>query len=71
MVDLNFEPYFKNTDIQYYDSKYIITILENILGKKLDYIKKEIKNNTIFRKKIWRRKSRTKEKNRNPKNEKK
>lgn len=44
MEKLNFETYFKDSNRKYYDSKYIITILESILGKKLDEIKKEVKN---------------------------
>ncbi len=47
MKNLNFESYFKNTNTQYCDPKYVITILENILGKKLDRIKKGIKNKQI------------------------
>ena len=44
MAKLNFESYFESIDTQYCDSKYIITILENILEKKLDDIKNEINN---------------------------
>lgn len=47
MVNLNFEPYFEDKDKQYYDSKYIITILENILGNRLDNIKNEINDTQI------------------------
>lgn len=47
MKNLNFEPYFDSTDTQYYESKYIITILENILENRLDDIKNEINNTQI------------------------
>ncbi len=47
MTNLNFQSYFENTDTQYYDSKYIITIIEDILGNKLDDIKKEINDTQI------------------------
>ena len=47
MDELNFEHYFENKDIKYYDSKYIITVLENILGGCLDDIKNKIKNTQI------------------------
>ncbi len=47
MVNLNLEPYFESADIQYYDSKYMITILENILGNKIEDIKKEINDAQI------------------------
>ncbi len=48
MENLNFEPYFGDTDIQYYDSKYLITILENILENKLDEIKNKINNTQVM-----------------------
>lgn len=48
MAKLNFESYFESIDTQYCDSKYIITILENILKKKLDDIKNEINNTQII-----------------------
>lgn len=38
MENLNFDLYFESADNQYYDSKYIITILENILGNKFNDI---------------------------------
>ena len=44
MTNLDFETYFESTDNQYYDPKYIVTILENILGNRLDDIKNEINN---------------------------
>lgn len=47
MMNLNFESYFKDTDNRYYDSKYIITILENILGNKLDNIKNNVSNTQV------------------------
>lgn len=48
MTNLNFETYFESTNNQYYDSKYIITILENILGNKLDDIRNEINNTRVI-----------------------
>lgn len=42
MENLNFDSYFESTDNQYYDSKFIITILENILGTNFDDIKKTV-----------------------------
>lgn len=42
MESLNLEPYFESTDNQYYDPKNIITILEDILGNKLDDIRNTI-----------------------------
>ncbi len=47
MTNLDFEPYFKSTNTQYYDSKYIITILENILGNRLDDIKNWINSTQV------------------------
>ncbi len=47
MEHLDFEPYFESDANKYYDSKYIVTILENILGNKLDDIKNEINNTQI------------------------
>lgn len=43
MENLNFDLYFENAYNQYYDSKYIITILENILCNKFDDIKNAVK----------------------------
>ena len=48
MPYLNFDSYFKNTNNQYYDSKYLITILENILESKIDEIKKKVTNAQIM-----------------------
>lgn len=42
MTRLNFDHYFENTDIEYYDSKYLITILENILGNNIVNIKNRV-----------------------------
>ncbi len=47
MENLNFESYFESTANKYYDPKYIVTILENILGNRLDDIKNEIHNTQI------------------------
>ncbi len=47
MENLDFEPYFESTDTQYYNPKYIITILENILGSKLDDIKNGINSTQV------------------------
>ena len=47
MENLDFEPYFESTGTQYYDPKYIITILENILGNRFDDIKNKIENTQI------------------------
>ena len=48
MTNLNFEPYFENTNIQYYDSKYIVTILENILGDTLEETKNKINKTQVI-----------------------
>ena len=42
MKNLNFDFYFDNVDSKYYDSKYIITVLENILGSKFGDIKNAV-----------------------------
>ena len=47
MVNLNFESYFENTANKYYDPKCIVTILESILGNKLDDMKDEIYHTQI------------------------
>lgn len=44
MPNLNFDNYFDTTENKYYDSKIIITILEDILGKKMNTIKKDVNN---------------------------
>lgn len=47
MVNLNFEPFFESTDTKYYDSRYIITILETILGDRLEEIKKKVNSTQV------------------------
>ncbi len=47
MMNLNLEPYFENANTKYYNPKYIITILENILEKKICDIEDEINNAKI------------------------
>ena len=47
MTNLDFEQYFKDVDTKYYEPKYIITILENVLGNKLAAIRNEINNTQI------------------------
>lgn len=42
MESLNFDSYFESADNQYYDSKFIITILENIFGTNFDDIKNAV-----------------------------
>lgn len=42
MESLNFDSYFESADNQYYDSKFIITILENIFGTNFDDIKNTV-----------------------------
>ena len=36
MANINFETYFSESENKYYDSKIIISILENILGKSIN-----------------------------------
>lgn len=48
MKSINFDDYFNDTNNRYYDSKYIITILENLLDNKLDNIKHEVKSTQII-----------------------
>lgn len=48
MSNINFETYFQNGGNQYYDSKIIISILEDILGKPIDEIKKEVNDSQII-----------------------
>lgn len=45
---LNFQTYFESTDKQYYEPKYIIVILESILGNKLEDIKSSVNNTQII-----------------------
>ena len=47
MANLDFEPYFESIDTQYYDPKYMITILENIVGTGLNDMKNKIKNTQV------------------------
>jgi len=42
MEKYNLEKYFNNSDIKYYDAKILITIIEDILNKDLNSIKKDI-----------------------------
>lgn len=42
MEKYNIEKYFENSDNEYYNSKFIITILEDVLGKNTEIIKKEL-----------------------------
>mgnify|MGYP003291241839 CR=1 FL=1 len=42
MTKINLEKYFENTEIKHYDSKILITILEDILGKDIDTVKIEL-----------------------------
>lgn len=48
MQNLNFEDYFNSLNDEYYDSKIIITILENILDKKIEDIKSDINSMSII-----------------------
>ena len=48
MTNLNFESYFEDENNRYYDSKYIIIILEEILGKTLDNIKNDINSSQVM-----------------------
>lgn len=48
MTNINFEPYFNEIEKKYYDSKFIISILEDILGKPINEIKKEVNANQII-----------------------
>ena len=48
MTNLDFEQYFKDVDTKYYEPKYIITILENVLGNKLAAVRNEINNTQII-----------------------
>ena len=47
MANIKFENYFKEKENKYYDSKFIIKILEDILGKSFEEIKKNVKNSKI------------------------
>lgn len=47
MANINFETYFSESENKYYDSKIIISILENILGKSINEIKKDVNDNQI------------------------
>ena len=44
MIDVDFNDYFDNSDNNYYDSKFIIKILEDILDKGIDSINSDIDN---------------------------
>lgn len=47
MANINFESYFNESENKYYDSKVIINILEDILGKPFETIKKDVNDNQI------------------------
>lgn len=47
MKNLNFENYFSNEENKYYDSRIIITILEDMLGNSIEEIKKSINESKI------------------------
>lgn len=47
MSNINFETYFSESENEYYDSKIITNILENILGKSINEIKKDVNDNQI------------------------
>lgn len=47
MANINFESYFNESENKYYDSKVIINILEDILGKPFETIKKDVNGNQI------------------------
>lgn len=44
MAKLNLEKYFDGTDYKYYDSSFLISILEQILGKNLSEVKNDVIN---------------------------
>ncbi len=44
MARLNLEKYFNGTDYKYYDSSFLISILEQILGKNLSEVKNDVNN---------------------------
>lgn len=48
MASINFETCFNGNENEYYDSKFIITILEDILGKTIVEIKKDVNDNKII-----------------------
>lgn len=48
MESLNFDSYFENADKQYYDSKFTITVLENIFDTKFDDIISEVNSAQII-----------------------
>jgi len=48
MANINFESYFNENENKYYDSHVIINILEDILGKPIDAIKKDVNDNQII-----------------------
>jgi hypothetical protein len=47
MNNLNFENYFETEENKYYEAQFLILILENILGKPINVIKKDINDNEI------------------------
>lgn len=48
MNNINYETYFQDNQNKYYDSKVIISILEDILGKPIHETKKHIEENKII-----------------------
>lgn len=48
MASIKFETCFNGNENEYYDSKFIITILEDILGKTIVEIKKDVNDNKII-----------------------
>lgn len=47
MESLNFDSYFESADNQYYDSTFVITILENIFGTNFDDIKNTVNSTQV------------------------
>lgn len=48
MKNFDLEKYFDNKEEKYYDPSFLITILEDITGKKFDTIKADVMNSEVF-----------------------
>ena len=48
MSKFNFQEYFDENKKTYYDSKYIITILESVLERDFDEIKSTVSNSKVL-----------------------
>ncbi len=48
MLKIDFQKYFDGNDVLYYDSKYIITILEKMYKNNLTKIKEKVSNAKVI-----------------------